>query len=56
MAQVDFIPTLPKEYEGYLSSEIIFFEVEVQGDEVHRGIVLGSHDAWSSCEVLNEGY
>ena len=56
MTQVDFVPTLPKEYEGYLSSEIIFFEVEVRGDEVNRGIVLGSHDTWSSCEVLNEEY
>ena len=56
MKQVDLLPTFLKEYEGYSANELIFFEVKVQGKEVNRGIILGIHDDWVSCQVLNEGY
>lgn len=58
---VDFVqadPTSPiiREYEGYSSDEVVFFEVSVENSENKRYIAIGSNDGWNNCSVLNEGY
>ena len=58
---VDFVqadPTSPiiREYEGYGSDEVVFFEVSVENSENKRYIAIGSNDGWNNCSVLNEGY
>lgn len=58
---VDFVQADPaspiiREYEGYSSDEVVFFEVSVENSENKRYIAIGSNDGWNNCSVLNEGY
>lgn len=58
---IDFVQADPtssfiREYEGYSSDEVVFFEVSVENSENKRYIAIGSNDGWNNCSVLNEGY
>lgn len=46
------------EQKIFLCYALLFFDIIERRrlNEVNRGIVLSSHDAWTSYEVLNEGY
>lgn len=54
--QVDPTSSFIREYEGYSSDEVVFFEVSVENSENKRYIAIGSNDGWNNCSVLNEGY